>query len=74
MDHTHPNGHFGGNDNFVARSRGYFVPSVTANHLFYMKADDEIKFSFNKNGRDPAGAVNDEKFFIFYKTCFFALW
>ena len=49
---------YGSNQAAVSRMKGVFVPSTSADHQFYINADKEIRFKFNPNGSDPAGAVS----------------
>ena len=47
-----------GVERLVSRTRGFFVPSETANHRFSIIGDDYTNLFFNRDGDDPDEAVS----------------
>ncbi len=44
-------------DNYGGRLRALFIPTETANYIFYISADDASQLFINPNGPSPAGKV-----------------
>ena len=44
-------------NDYGARMRGVFVPSVSGNYIFYVHSDDSSQLFINPSGPDPAGKV-----------------
>lgn len=66
-DSTNPS--FEEGQDFVFRSRGFFIPSLTDQYFFILQSSAQMRLYVNPNGNDPQGAV------CFYKefACVFCV-
>ena len=64
IDEASPNAQFEDKDNFVSRSKGFFVPSVTAAYIFILEGNDHAQLMFNPNGDDPASVVSSKSKYV----------